>query len=204
MIKRLLDFCFSFVSLIVLLPLFLFIAFIVWLTSPGPVFFKQQRIGLHGVPFYLFKFRTMKWAPHNQGALITQENDDRITWFGAYLRMWKLDELPQLFNVLRGEMSFVGPRPEVDSYVSLYPESDRSEILSVRPGITGRTQLAWFNEEEILSEQEIPERYYEQVILPQKIKSDIAYVRNKGNLHDVAILLRTLSMILQRILCALR
>ncbi|HXG23605.1 MAG TPA: sugar transferase [Chthonomonadales bacterium] len=193
--KRLLDVCVAGLLLLLLLPLLLLFALLVWFSSPGPVLFRQQRVGKEGRLFWLYKFRTM--YVDGGGPSITAHGDARITPMGRWLRRWKLDELPQLLNVLRGEMSLVGPRPEVPEYVQLYTEEQR-QVLNVRPGITGVTQLEFRHEEELLAGQEDVEAYYRQTILPAKLRLDLRYVRERTLLGDLCLLWRTLLILLRR------
>ncbi|MCB0330587.1 MAG: sugar transferase [Bdellovibrionales bacterium] len=199
MIKRVFDVIASAILIVLFLPVFAFATIAIKCFSIGPVFFLQERIGKDGVPFVLFKFRTMNTFPTETGSLITSSDDERITPVGKLLRKTKIDELPQLFNVLRGLMSLVGPRPEVGKYVNLYPESSRREVLSVAPGITGPTQLRYRNEEELLAAESDPERYYLDVLLPAKLASDIDYVRSRSLFGDIAIVLQTMLIICERV-----
>jgi lipopolysaccharide/colanic/teichoic acid biosynthesis glycosyltransferase len=193
--KRILDICITGLLLLLLLPIMLVIALLVRLSSPGPVLFRQHRVGKGGQLFWLYKFRTM-YANH-RGPSITARGDGRITPVGCWLRQWKLDELPQLLNVLRGEMSLVGPRPEVPEYVQLYTKEQR-QVLSVRPGITGITQLAFRHEEELLASQEDMEAYYRHTILPAKLSLDLRYVQERTLWEDIRLLWRTLLLPFQR------
>lgn len=156
MLKRLFDIVFSFVALVLLLPVFIVVAVWIKLDSPGPVFFLQERIGKDFISFKLFKFRSMQTNAEQKGQLTVGMRDSRITASGYFLRKYKIDELPQLINVLIGEMSFVGPRPEVKKYVDLYNEQQR-KVLSVKPGITDYASLQFSNENEILGKSENPE-----------------------------------------------
>ncbi len=182
--KRILDVVASAVGLFCLAPLFAVVALLVRWEDGGPVFFRQRRVGRDGNPFEIFKFRTMRPAA---GAVITAAGDSRITGTGRWLRRWKLDELPQLWNVLRGEMSLVGPRPEIPEFVRLYSPEAR-EVLRVRPGITGPSQLDGLDEEEELRQAADPERYYREIILPRKLKTDLLYARGSGLSTDLRIL----------------
>lgn len=193
--KRLLDMCIASLLLLLLLPLLLLIALLVWFSSPGPALFRQQRVGKGGRLFWLYKFRTM--YVNGGGPSITARGDARIAPLGRWLRRWKLDELPQLLNVVRGEMSLVGPRPEVPEYVQLYTEEQR-QVLSVRPGITGITQLEFRHEEELLAGQEDMEAYYRHMILPAKLRLDLRYVQERTLLGDLCLLWHTLLVLFQR------
>ena len=191
MAKRLLDLASSFLGLICLLPLLVVIAFLVKATSPGPVFFRQERMG-HGFrPFRIFKFRTMVQDAPQLGGQITSGKDPRITRVGHILRKTKIDELPQLFNVLKGEMSLVGPRPEVFRYVEMFRD-DYEEILQVRPGITDLASIEYRDEADVLAEADDPEAEYVCRVLPEKIRLAKEYVQRASFWLDVTIILKTL------------
>ncbi|MDW8107250.1 MAG: sugar transferase [Armatimonadota bacterium] len=197
-IKRVLDFTVAAVGLAVCAPLFLLIALLIRLDSPGGVFFAHERVGRYGRRFKVLKFRTMvKDAPRLGGA-ITAGGDPRITRVGKVLRQTKLDELPQLWNVLKGEMSLVGPRPEVEKYVQLWDPALREIVLSVRPGITGLTQIRYRHEEHLLASQPDPEGYYREVLLPLKLGSDAEYVKRRSLHLDLWILGRTIAALFER------
>ena len=189
MLKRTFDLIVSLVTLIVLSPLFAVIAALVKLDSPGPAFYRAERIGRGGRPFRMYKFRTMVVGADRAGPAITCRDDPRITRLGRLLRRTKLDELPQLLNVLRGEMSLVGPRPEAPRYVALYSPQQR-EVLKARPGITGLAQLAYIHEEELLNPANL-DRDYVRVLLPRKLALDLEYVNGRSFLLDLKILLWT-------------
>ena len=189
--KRLFDLFFAIVGLVPLVPFFVLIGVIIKLDSSGPVFFRQVRVGQRGKPFRIFKFRTMCVDAENKGALISTGDDPRITGIGRFLRKFKIDELPQLINVVVGEMSLVGPRPEVQKYVSAYPE-DYSLILSVRPGITDYASLAFKDENELLKTADDPERKYIDEILPIKIGYYKKYLLEQGLITDIKLIYRTL------------
>lgn len=191
MVKRLFDIFFSFLGLTFLLPLFVVVAVLVKLDSRGPIFFLQERIGRHFRPFKIFKFRTMSTSPFQKGPLITVGGDKRITRIGKYLRKYKIDELPQLINVLLGDMSFVGPRPEVRKYVELF-KKDYKKLLTVRPGITDPASVVFFDEENILSNAPYLEKNYIEKILPEKICLALAYLKNPSLLTDIKLILQTL------------
>ncbi|MFO0770262.1 MAG: sugar transferase [Nitrospiraceae bacterium] len=186
------DFMLALVGVVFLFPLLVCIALWVKFDSLGPVFFLHERIGRNFRPFRMYKFRTMCANAGLDGGEITVSGDARVTVVGRWLRRTKLDELPQLLNVLRGEMSLVGPRPEVRHYVEQF-RHDYEELLKVRPGITDPASLKYRNEETILAETECPEEYYVQHILPDKIRVAREYVRNASFLGDLLILLRTIS-----------
>jgi lipopolysaccharide/colanic/teichoic acid biosynthesis glycosyltransferase len=190
MSKRIFDVVVSVVVLVLTAPLSFAAAIAILLSSPGPLIFRQQRVGLHGRTFDILKFRTMR--PAQPGASeITVGEDNRIVPIGRTLRKWKIDELPQLVNVLRGEMSLVGPRPEVPSYVALYPAEARSLIQSVRPGITDRASIKYRNESAILANQPDSLAYYRDVILPDKLALGIEYARRASLIEDIRIILST-------------
>lgn len=192
MFKRFLDILLSLLAVVLLVPVFLLCALAVRLDSPGPVLFRQVRVGRHGRPFQILKFRTMVHAPATEGALVTSSNDTRITAAGRWLRRSKLDELPQLFNVLVGEMSLVGPRPEVPKYVALYPPALRDLVLSVRPGITDEAAIEFRDEGELLAASPDPERLYQNEILPRKLVRYADYARSHTVMGDLRIIGRTL------------
>ncbi len=195
--KRLFDLIAAGIGLIVLSPLLLSLALWVKLDSPGPALFRQIRIGRGGAPFRILKFRTMAVpnAGTNDGPQITVGADRRITTAGAILRRFKLDELPQLLNVLRGEMSLVGPRPEVPTYVELWPADVRAIVLSVRPGVTDPASLRYADEASILSGYPDPEAAYRTIVMPDKLRLYVDYVRHATFLGDLAIILRTLHIL---------
>ena len=194
MLKRAFDVASSAVGLAVLSPVFLVVAALIKAKDRGPVFFRQERVGLHGRTFRIHKFRTMRVA--NAGVLITSADDARITPVGAFLRRTKLDELPQLIDVLRGDMSVVGPRPEVPRYVALWGDAARAEILSVRPGISDPAAIAFRNEQDELAAADDPERHYVEVILPQKVAMYLDYVRTRSFAGDLRVIFRTFAEIL--------
>jgi lipopolysaccharide/colanic/teichoic acid biosynthesis glycosyltransferase len=166
--------------------------------SPGPVFFRQERVGQGGRPFRIHKFRTMSADAPARGPALTVGADPRITRAGAWLRRSKLDELPQLLDVLAGDMSIVGPRPEVPQYVALYPQALREQVLSVRPGITDPVSLRLADESELLAKAADPEREYREVILPAKLREAAAYAERATLWTDVVIIGRTLALLARR------
>jgi lipopolysaccharide/colanic/teichoic acid biosynthesis glycosyltransferase len=194
MLKRLFDITASGLGLLALAPVMLAVALLVKLTSPGPVFYRATRIGRHGRPFTLLKFRSMVVGADRLGPRITSVDDPRITRVGRFLRRTKLDELPQLINVLRGEMSIVGPRPEDPCYVALYTDEQR-RVLSVRPGITSLASVKYRDEEGMLAGMDV-ERYYVECVLPAKLAIDLEYVRHGNLWRDVLIILMTLRALL--------
>jgi len=167
------------------------------LSSRGPTFFRQERTGQFGRPFRILKFRTMRPATHGVGPLVTAAGDSRITAVGRWLRKTKIDELPQLFNVLSGDMSIVGPRPEVPKYTALYNEEQRRTFLA-KPGITGPAAIAFVNEEELLAAQTDREGYYVNTLLPAKLALDIQYCQNISVAADAKFILQTITRIVRR------
>ncbi len=196
MFKRLIDVVVAAAALLLLSPIFVLVALWIRLDSPGPVFFRQERVGLHGRPFRIFKFRTMTQQQPAGGLQITSSQDARITRAGAFLRRSKLDELPQLIDVLRGTMSLVGPRPEVPRYVAEYPPARRERLLSVRPGITDFASLRFRNEGDLLAQAADPERAYLEVILPEKLRVASNYVEHATLAADLRALGLTLRTVL--------
>jgi lipopolysaccharide/colanic/teichoic acid biosynthesis glycosyltransferase len=187
--KRGFDLVVAVLLLIVLSPVLITIAALIRIRDGSPVLFRQERVGRNSVPFRVLKFRTMR-STDAPGAQVTIQGDTRITGVGRRLRAHRLDELPQLINVLKGDMSLVGPRPELARYVSLFPEEYR-QILALRPGITGPASVEFRNESELLAAYPDPERAYVEVILPQKIALALDYLRERSMLVDVKILGRT-------------
>jgi lipopolysaccharide/colanic/teichoic acid biosynthesis glycosyltransferase len=196
--KHLFDFVLSLAGLILLTPLFGVIAFWICIDSDGPVFFRQIRVGRYGRPFQVMKFRTMYADAETRGRKITVGDDPRITMAGRFLRKYKLDELPQLFNVLMGEMSLVGPRPEVPHYVEFYPEEIRTQVLSIRPGITDFASILYKDENAVLAGAADPEATYVNVVLPEKLKHYVRYVAERTLWLDIKIILLTLMEIIRR------
>ena len=192
---RLFDIFFSAIGLLLLSPFFLIIYIVIRIESKGGGFYVQERIGKDGAPFGLYKFRTMRCGSDKKGLITVGEHDERITHFGYFLRRYKLDELPQLFNVLKGDMSLVGPRPEVRKYVDLYTEEQR-EVLSVKPGITDYASIAYVNENEILGSAEDPEKAYVEQVMPDKIKLNMRYIHNKSIVEYFKIIFLTFRSIM--------
>jgi lipopolysaccharide/colanic/teichoic acid biosynthesis glycosyltransferase len=188
---RILDLLISFVFLLFFLPIFLAIGILVRLSSPGGVFYKQVRIGKDGVPFELYKFRSMRIGSDKLGLLTIGSNDNRITKIGSFLRATKLDELPQFINVMKGDMSIVGPRPEVEKYTSLY-SNQQARVLKVLPGITDLASIKFRNENELLALQDNPEEYYIQEVIPYKIKLNLEYIENRNVFNYLKIIFLTL------------
>ncbi|WP_134739901.1 sugar transferase [Nocardioides sp. 503] len=191
--KRAIDVVVAAVGLLLSAPLLALSCAAVRLDSRGPVVFRQERIGRHGVPFEILKLRTMSHA--TSGASVTAGGDARITRVGRWLRSTKLDELPQFVNVLRGEMSLVGPRPELAKYVALWPAEARQEILALRPGITDPGSIAFRREAELLASAADAESYYVQVILPQKVELYLQYARTRTLVGDLKVLGDTISAV---------
>jgi lipopolysaccharide/colanic/teichoic acid biosynthesis glycosyltransferase len=193
--KRVFDVAAALIGLVLLAPLFIVVAVWIRLDSPGPVFFRQERVGRGGAPFLIHKFRTMRVAAESSGPALTVGADPRITRAGAVLRRAKLDELPQLIDVLRGDMSIVGPRPEVPQFVAAYPPELRAKVLSVRPGITDPASLQFRDESTLLARAADPEREYREVVLPAKLRLAADYVDKAtlaGDLRLIASTVRAL------------
>ena len=188
--KRIMDVFLSMFGVIILSPLFVFLSFLIKITSKGPVFFIQKRVGEGGDFFKMIKFRTMSIIQHSSTP-ISIEGDIRVTKLGVFLRRYKLDELPELFNVLIGNMSFVGPRPDVPGYADKLVGDDRL-ILKLKPGITGPASLKYSNEEEILSKQKDPQLYNDEVIYPDKVKINLDYYYNQSIWLDIKIIFVTI------------
>lgn len=199
MSKRLFDLLIASLALLLLAPLLGAVALAVKLDSPGPVFYRQVRVGRGGRHFRIHKFRTMRHDPQDGGPQITVGADARITRVGAFLRRTKFDELAQLFDVLQGTMSLVGPRPEVPRYVALYPAALREVVLSVKPGITDDCSLDFRDEGELLARAADPERAYVHEILPAKLALQVRYVRVAGLMTDLRILGRTAAVLVRRV-----
>lgn len=189
-LKRLFDLILAVISLIMLAPLFGIIALAIVLDSPGPIFYKGSRIGKDGKPFRIFKFRTMVVHADQMGSALTSGGDPRVTRMGRILRKFKIDELPQLINVLLGEMSVVGPRPESPGYVALY-SAQQSQVLDVQPGITGLTQIQFRNEEALLQRYTDAEGAYIEMIMPYKLSIDMEYIAQRSFLYDLRLIAET-------------
>jgi lipopolysaccharide/colanic/teichoic acid biosynthesis glycosyltransferase len=190
MIIRLLDIIFSIIAIIILLPIFIIISLFIGFGSKGGVFFKQTRVGKNNIDFKLLKFRTMYIGSDNKGLLTIGEKDNRITNTGLILRKYKLDELPQIWNILIGDMSFVGPRPEVRKYVNLYNQNQK-RVLEVKPGLTDIASLEFFDENRLLAEASNPEQFYIDEIMPKKIELNRFYIENKSLKLYLSIIFRT-------------
>jgi lipopolysaccharide/colanic/teichoic acid biosynthesis glycosyltransferase len=195
MFKRIFDIAFSLIAIIILLPLFIVIALYVWIDSEGGVFYRQTRVGKNNKDFKLFKFRTMHINADKLGLLTIGNNDNRITKAGYWLRKYKIDEMPQVINVFIGDMSFVGPRPEVRKYVNLYNQQQLS-VLSIRPGITDWASIEFRNENEVLAGYPDPEAAYIDIVMPRKLFLNMEYIKKRSVILDVKIILKTLSKII--------
>ena len=188
--KRIFDLFFAFLGIMLLLPIYLLITIFIKLDSKGEILYKQERIGKDGIPFYVLKFRTMVPDAFSKGALTVGSRDPRVTGVGFYLRKYKLDELPQLFNVFFGEMSFVGPRPEVKKYTDLYNENQRL-VLSVKPGITDYASIKYRNENDLLAQSSDPEKLYIEEIMPEKLNLNLKYINDNNVFKDIKIIINT-------------
>lgn len=194
MLKRSFDIFFSFFGLIILSPLFLLIFVMVKTDSKGSVIYKQTRVGKNGKDFAVLKFRSMKQDSDSKGLLTVGGKDPRITKTGYFIRKYKLDELPQLINVLKGDMSFVGPRPEVRKYVLLYDEVQK-KVLDVNPGITDVASIKYRNENEMLEGSDDPESFYIKEIMPVKLKMNLEYINDRSFFKDIKVILNTLKTV---------
>jgi lipopolysaccharide/colanic/teichoic acid biosynthesis glycosyltransferase len=194
--KRILDVTLSALLLLAFFPLLLLISIVAKISSPGSIFYLQDRVGQGGRVFKIIKFRSMVVGADRKGPGITCTGDARVTWIGRILRHLKLDELPQLWNVLKGDMSLVGPRPELPVYVASYNQRQRA-VLSVRPGITDAASIAYRWEERLLSESPEPETFYRELVLPQKLDLNLSYITTMSLGYDLRLLLRTASSLLR-------
>jgi lipopolysaccharide/colanic/teichoic acid biosynthesis glycosyltransferase len=190
--KRIFDTAAALAGLAITSPVLLACAVAVRLDSPGPVFFRQRRVGQYGRTFRIFKFRTMTDGADKKGVQLTASGDARVTRVGKLLRKTKLDEVPQLLNVVRGEMSLVGPRPEVPEYTRRYTPEE-SKVLALRPGITGPASLVFIDEERLLASAADPEKFYVDTLMRRKLQLDLSYCRNVSVLEDLRIIFRTLA-----------
>lgn len=188
--KRLFDIVASGLGLLFLSPLFLVLAIWIILDSPGPVFYRQVRVGRHNKDFRIFKFRSMRVGADKQGLITVGGHDPRITRSGYFIRKYKLDEFPQLINVFVGDMSLVGPRPEVRKYVDMYT-AEQMHVLDVRPGVTSLASIRYRNENELLDKAEDPDQFYIDVIMQDKLAIDLEYVRNVSFWYDIKLIFRT-------------
>lgn len=195
--KRFLDIIFSGLGLICLSPLFVFLALWVKLDSPGPVFYRQVRVGRNNRDFKLYKFRSMRVDSDKKGLITIGGHDPRVTQSGYYIRKYKLDEFPQRINVFLGDMSLVGPRPEVRKYVDMYTD-EQMHVLDVRPGITDMASIYYRNENELLEKANNPEKYYREVIMQDKLRINLEYVRNHSVIGDFRMILKTLFVVIAK------
>lgn len=195
--KRLFDILISGLGLFALSPLFILVAIWIKLDSEGPVFYKQSRVGKGNKDFQLYKFRSMVTQADMNGLLTVGDHDSRVTRAGYFIRKYKLDELPQLINVFRGEMSLVGPRPEVRKYVDMYTP-EQMHVLDIRPGITDIASIKYRNENDLLAKAENPEQYYIDVIMQDKLRINLEYVKHNSLLNDFKMILDTFVAILRR------
>ena len=193
-IKRLSDILFSIIGLIVLIPVFIIISIVIIFDTKGGVFYLQKRVGKNNRDFTLIKFRTMRVDSASDSLLTIGEDDSRITRSGAFLRRYKLDELPQLFNILKGDMSIVGPRPEVRKFVDMYNQRQK-KVLTVRPGLTDYASLKYINESEVLAKYDNPEKAYVEVVMPEKLNLNLKYINEKSFVTDLRIIFETLAKI---------
>lgn len=193
--KRLLDITASGLGLILLSPLFLIVALWIKSDSPGPVFYRQSRVGRYGKDFRLFKFRSMRVGSDKKGLITVGGHDPRVTRSGYYIRKYKLDELPQLINVFIGDMSLVGPRPEVRKYVDLYTP-EQLHVLDVRPGITDLASIRYRNENELLAKASDPEQYYREVVMQDKLRINLQYISDHSFFRDLKIIFMTFKVII--------
>jgi lipopolysaccharide/colanic/teichoic acid biosynthesis glycosyltransferase len=196
--KRLFDILVSLLVLVLLTPLLAVLAIVVWLDSGRPILFTQTRVGMHGHTFRLLKFRTMVADAERRGANVSSTNDPRVTRSGRFLRRWYLDELPQLVNVVRGDMSLVGPRPETPEFVAMFTPEER-RVLTVRAGIAGPSTLAFMNEAELLADADDAVRLYEQQILHERVRADLSYLDRRSLAYDVRLLLAQVVAVLRRL-----
>ena len=188
--KRLFDILASFIGLIIISPVFLVLGIWIKLDSKGPVFYKQVRVGRGNRDFFLYKFRSMRVGADKAGLITVGGRDPRVTRSGYYIRKYKLDEFPQLINVLKGDMSLVGPRPEVRKYVEMYTP-EQMHVLDVRPGITDLASIRYRNENELLEKAEDPDKYYIEVIMQDKLRINLEYVKEHSFLYDIKLIFGT-------------
>jgi lipopolysaccharide/colanic/teichoic acid biosynthesis glycosyltransferase len=196
-LKRIFDILLSALGLLLLMPIFILVIIWVKFDSRGPAFYKQVRVGQYGRDFKLLKFRSMRMGSDKSGLLTIGGRDPRVTRSGYFIRKYKIDELPQLINVLIGEMSLVGPRPEVRKYVDLY-SAEQQKVLLVKPGLTDLASLEYFNENELLAQSTDPERTYIDSVMPDKLKLNLKYIDQAGLKADVKIILRTIYRVVFR------
>ena len=194
--KRAFDFLFSLFILVLFFPIGFVISILILFSSPGGIFYMQERIGRQGLPFKLYKFRSMRIDADQSGKLTVGMKDPRITQVGIFIRKYKLDEFPQFINVLRGEMSIVGPRPEVREFVALYTDTQK-KVLEVKPGITDYASIEYFNENELLAASDDPKKTYIEDIMPDKLKINQKYLANPTLSHDLKIIFMTILRVLK-------
>ena len=194
--KRAFDFLFSLFILVLFFPIGFVISILILFSSPGGIFYMQERIGRQGLPFKLYKFRSMRIDADQSGKLTVGMKDPRITQVGIFIRKYKLDEFPQFINVLRGEMSIVGPRPEVREFVALYTDTQK-KVLEVKPGITDYASIEYFNENELLAASDDPKKTYIEDIMPDKLKINQKYLANSTLSHDLKIIFKTILRVLK-------
>jgi lipopolysaccharide/colanic/teichoic acid biosynthesis glycosyltransferase len=197
--KRVFDIAIALVSLLLLLPVLLAIALAVRLGSPGPVLYRQERVSRNGRPFRLLKFRTMVVGADQLAPNVSAAGDPRVTGVGRFLRRWYLDELPQLLNVLRGDMSLVGPRPETPEFVALFTQEER-RVLTVRPGLAGPSTLTFMDEAEILAKAPDPVSYYVTTVLHDRVRADLAYLEQCSISYDIRLLWKQVLAIVRQLL----
>lgn len=190
-IKRIFDFFSALIGIIILSPILIIVSIAIKVDSSGNIMFLQKRVGKDGKEFNIYKFRTMVTNAEKLGKQITVGKDNRITKVGAFLRKYKIDELPQLFNVLKGDMSLVGPRPEVPKYVALYSD-EQKKVLSVRPGITDLASLKYSDENDILGKVDNPEEYYINVIMKDKLSLNLEYIEKSNLFFDISLIVKTI------------
>jgi len=195
--KRIGDILFSLLGLLILSPVLLICAILAKCQSPGPVFYKSERVGQHEELFLMYKFRTMVVNADAIGGSLTTYADPRVTSIGGFLRLTKLDELPQLINVLKGDMSVIGPRPETSDHIEYYTPEQR-QVLSIRPGIAGMTQLEYRDEEQKLKGQSDPNAYYINILMPEKLKIDLNYLAKQSLFLDLKLFLKTILAVIYR------
>ncbi|MBL0048751.1 MAG: sugar transferase [Bacteroidetes bacterium] len=196
MIKRIFDIAFSLLGILLLSPVLICIAILIRLDSPGGIFYLQERVGKNNQNFFIYKFRTMRSGADKLGLLTVGAKDNRVTKIGYTLRKYKLDELPQLFNVFKGNMSFVGPRPEVRKYVNLYTAA-QIKVLSVKPGITDLASIKYSDESELLAKAEDPEKFYIETIFPAKLELNLKYIEEKNFWKDIQLIFQTIGKIIR-------
>lgn len=196
MLKRIFDLIFSLLGLIILSPLFLIVSILIVWDSKGGIFYRQTRVGKGNVDFKLWKFRTMVTDSDKKGLLTVGLSDSRVTKVGRFLRKYKIDEFPQLINVLKGEMSLVGPRPDVRKYVDLY-NLEQKKVLNVKPGITDYASIEYIDESDLLALSDNPEKTYIEVVMPEKLKLNFKYIQEQNLITDIQILVKTILKIIR-------